>query len=405
MSKPYPRPSSNTAVSTASLPTGGRKARARGFGLVELMVAVVIGLLGVIVMMNVFERYEQQKRTTIGGDDALSSGAIALNGLQRDIQQAGLGLANPLVIGCTVKAASSSVVFPLVPLVPVIINPTNITGDINTDTLMLVSGGGNGTVDGVLIESLIAGGVTVQAAAAFAKNDIVFAASETRAEPCDLSLTKVVADPVRPNVPVEDLSYVNKQGYRLFNFGSASVPISAPAVRAYRVKDQTLQVCDFINAANTPPTKNDCTNANASWQSIASNIVSLRAQYGRDTNVADMDGIIDVWDTPNFADMPTMPVSGTASKNTKSCGWMRVGAVRIALVARSAQPEKTNDWPNTTVHVTASAPSWLGSADRAINLTQTTGTDWPTWQDYRYRVFQTVVPIRNVTSQGVPSSC
>jgi type IV pilus assembly protein PilW len=393
------------AASMLSLSTGCPKVRARGFSLVELMVALVIGLLGVIVMMNVFRIYEQQKRTTIGGDDALSSGAIALNGLQRDIQQAGLGLANPLVIGCTVKAASSSVIFPLVPLVPVIINPTNITGDVNTDTLMLVSGGGNGTVEGVSIESLIAGGVTVQAAAAFAKNDIVFAASETRAEPCDLSLTKVVADPVRPNVPVEDLSYVNQQGYRLFNFGSASVPISAPTVRAYRVKDQTLQVCDFINTANTPPTKNDCTNANASWQSIANNVVSMRAQYGRDTNLGGMDGIIDVWDTPDFADMPPMPVSGTASKNTKACGFMRVGAIRIALVARSAQPEKTNDWPNLTAHVTPLVPTWLGTKDRAIDLSQTTGADWPTWQDYRYRIFQTIVPIRNVTSQGVVSSC
>ena len=25
---------------------------------------------------------------------------------------------------------------------------------------------------------------------------------------------------------------------------------------------------------------------------------------------------------------------------------------------------------------------------------------WPTWQDFRYKVFQTLVPLRNVTTQG-----
>src|SRR5574343_1543146 len=74
--------------------------RAGGFGLVELMVAMVIGLLGVIVMMQMFERYEQQKRTTTGGDDALSTGAIAMNGIQRELQHAGWGLTNVQVLGC-----------------------------------------------------------------------------------------------------------------------------------------------------------------------------------------------------------------------------------------------------------------------------------------------------------------
>ena len=48
-----------------------------GFSLVEIMVALVIGMLGIIVMMQVFAMFEAQKRTTTGGDDAISSGSIA----------------------------------------------------------------------------------------------------------------------------------------------------------------------------------------------------------------------------------------------------------------------------------------------------------------------------------------
>ena len=63
-----------------------------GFSLVEIMVALVIGMLGIIVMMQVFAMFEAQKRTTTGGDDAISSGSIALYSLQRDIQHAGWGI-------------------------------------------------------------------------------------------------------------------------------------------------------------------------------------------------------------------------------------------------------------------------------------------------------------------------
>ena len=53
---------------------------AAGFSLVEVMVAMVIGLLGIIVMMQMFSVFEGQKRTTTGGDDANSSGAVSLYG-------------------------------------------------------------------------------------------------------------------------------------------------------------------------------------------------------------------------------------------------------------------------------------------------------------------------------------
>jgi len=73
-----------------------------GFSLVELMVAMVIGLLAIIVMMQMFSVFEEQKRTTTGGDDALSSGAIALNSMQQDIEQAGWGLSSVRVLGCNI---------------------------------------------------------------------------------------------------------------------------------------------------------------------------------------------------------------------------------------------------------------------------------------------------------------
>ncbi len=83
---------------------------AQGFTLVEIMVAMVIGMLGIIIMMQMFSVFEAQKRTTTSGDDAQNAGAIAMYGMQQNIQQAGycfsvtqpslgaVGLLNPVMI-------------------------------------------------------------------------------------------------------------------------------------------------------------------------------------------------------------------------------------------------------------------------------------------------------------------
>ncbi|MGB8856654.1 MAG: prepilin-type N-terminal cleavage/methylation domain-containing protein, partial [Burkholderiales bacterium] len=54
-----------------------------GFSLVEVMVGLLIGLLGTIVIFQVFSISEGQKRTTTSGNDANQSGVFALYTLER----------------------------------------------------------------------------------------------------------------------------------------------------------------------------------------------------------------------------------------------------------------------------------------------------------------------------------
>ena len=61
----------------------------KGFSLVEIMVALVIGMIAVLVVMQVARMSEGQKRTTTGAGDAQSSAALAMYSVQRDIKQAG----------------------------------------------------------------------------------------------------------------------------------------------------------------------------------------------------------------------------------------------------------------------------------------------------------------------------
>ena len=375
-----------------------------GFSLVEVMVAMVIGLLGIIVMVQTFSFFEGQKRTTTGGDDAISSGAIALYGVQRDIQQSGWGLNALQLIGCTVRLPSQTAGSTII-LVPVTINPAGITGDTDTDTVMVVSGNGNGTVEGDNIDAQPAvTNYAVHTPTSFAVGDQVVAVPQARPSPCNLTLTNVTAV-ASPNVTVTT-GVAGMTAGRLYNLGSL------PKVRVYAIHNGNLTVCDYW-ATDCAADTSAMTTAqlDALWVPIANNVVSMRAEYGRDTAVAGMDAIADRWDQ-TVATAAT-PVSTTAAKNTDACGLLRVSAVRLALVARSSQPEKVLAGG---AHVTTAAPLWAGSdaaaavidateaAAVAINLPDP-NANWPKWQDFRYKVFQTVVPLRNITSMGVVEGC
>src|ERR1700674_454667 len=75
----------------------------RGLGIVELMVGMVIGLIGVIVIFQVFAVSEGYKRTTTSGGDAQQNGTYAIYALERQLRVAGSGLARvPNMWGCKI---------------------------------------------------------------------------------------------------------------------------------------------------------------------------------------------------------------------------------------------------------------------------------------------------------------
>ena len=405
-----------------------------GFSLVEIMVGMVIGMLGLVIMMQVFTLSEGQKRSTTGGGDAQSGGAIALFGLQRDLRQAGFGITDVKLAGCdlTLPANATRGQVVLTNLGPVTINHPLITGhDNSTDTLLIVYGNSNGSPqgDGILSQTVQTSYV-VKTPTSYNSGDYVIATPAASAAslpppiPCPaLTLDRVNGPPVV--IPPSTNGVLNVlpgvpgvSNGTLYNLGQS------PKILAYAIRGGNLTLCDFM--------RNDCSaagnNGNAMiWVPVASNIASIRAQYGRDMfnglNPADlkMDGIVDRYDNWNLiaANNPAWPALPLANMNTvlTACVRIKISAVRIVLVARNANYEKTI--------VTANAPAWEASAayaapnpptaaDRVswsanpIDLTENIGLTAPaSWQNYRYKVLQTVVPLRNLTLawQGVPTGC
>jgi type IV pilus assembly protein PilW len=116
---------------------------------------------------------------------------------------------------------------------------------------------------------------------------------------------------------------------------------------------------------------------------VGNNIVLLKAFYGKDTTG---DGTVDAYDT-------TTP--------TTTAGWQQIRTIRLAVVARSAQREKdavttSNPTLNVGSTVSVSGSAVCGSTKCiTLQVSPITGSDTE-WQHYRYKVFDTVVPLRNI---------
>ena len=75
--------------------------RMGGFSLVELLVAMVIGLIGSIIIFQVYASFEGQRRNTTSGGDATTNMAAAVNALEQAGRDAGYGLNFSQFMGCS----------------------------------------------------------------------------------------------------------------------------------------------------------------------------------------------------------------------------------------------------------------------------------------------------------------
>src|SRR6476659_8658336 len=83
--------------------------RALGLSLVEILVGVAIGLIGIVAIFQAVAVWSKHTATTSSGGDAQVAGTLALFNIERDIKQAGhgFGRAQTPVMGCNVAATDT----------------------------------------------------------------------------------------------------------------------------------------------------------------------------------------------------------------------------------------------------------------------------------------------------------
>jgi type IV pilus assembly protein PilW len=371
---------------------------ARGFGLVELMIGVVLALVASVIIFQVFAQSERRTRTTTAQVDAQDFGLIALLSVEREARHAGLGFigfgrgSDRQVVCRTVNRYDST------------------SGAMVVDTLMplrIIDGGASGS-DSIevtygtstfsatpahlvvnAVDSDPATGLLVSNSAAgrmFANGDTILVAEPASpTKPCarlritgqaiessGIRLRHAASDTANPPSTVNIFPTSPMPGYETISSNPALViNVGTLSRMRYRLNGTAFEALNLTAATS---------------EVLATEIVSVQAQYGITANAMSQDVVqwvnaTGAWAAPAAADV------------------VRIKAVRIAIVSRAHQPDTTNVTANCSTPggtVNSGPCAWLDDSTTspapAIDLSGL-GSDW---RQYRYRVFETVVPLRNV---------
>ena len=326
-----------------------------GFTLVELMIGLVIGLLATLVIMQVLSVFEMQKRATIGTSDAQTNGGIALYQIMREVQMAGYPLVpvtnSPLE--CTTLSFGETGITGIFPVT--IANGAAASGINASDTLTLRYG--DSQTGGVPTQITAMGAPTANDATVLSNlgcktGDITLIVNGTT---CAMSSASAVT-------------------------GTTTVKLANTTAAIAGANLSCLGKWNTITYA--------VNNGNLERNGIPSvtGIVNLQAQYG--VSAAANSNQVIQWVDASGA---TWAAPALADRN-------RIKAVRVAVVARNAKQEPGNvsfACSSTTDAAPTGLCAWVGSASNpapTIDL----GASNPNWQRYRYRVFETVIPLKNM---------
>jgi type IV pilus assembly protein PilW len=399
------------------------RGRLRGLSLIELMVTLVIGAIMVVAISTVMIQFEARKRRTTAVNDANQSGSYGLYTIDRWLRSAGSGFAQTGTVpngaagdreamgfGCRVLAAQSgaqvlpSTATPAFPdpfqrlqpisgsagtlrLAPAIIasgqsGATGLNGAYSDALVVMAGTSGYSEIYTELTGPILGSQAPVQNAAVLHANDIVMLIDEQAGGGAQDCMVRQIASPLTspPGLggtyatgssvaSVADSSFDDKSV--LVNLGSTNNPPNFFAIGVGT--SNTLYAYDLLKTRNP------------ALQAIGDNVVELHAVYGVDANG---DNVLETWvdpaATPASSDLDyslgTL-MDGSANSADKIAS---IKALRVALVLRSPLLEKVGDEPTGSTLTVFSGEAFARS--RTLSSTD---------QRYRYRIVDSVIPLRN----------
>jgi len=379
-------------------PASSRRRSSRGLSLIEILVGVAIGLIGIVAIFQAVATWTKHTQTTSSGSDAQVAGTLALFNIERDLKQAGhgFGKASTPVMGCTVSVTQAPFNFNL--------RPVEITVGAGgaPDQINVLYGDSSFYVDESIFTFSTATGKKLQRRTGFKVGDLAVAAVNPGASAATASYELIeISDDTNADgytVAHTDIPYASY-------YHSASSPLvtprfnnpaSAPAATSgtmYNLGPQPV-LNSWSIQGNRILTRSELLQVQASpAMQIAEGVINLKAEYGYDTNA---NGQID--DGPGNAEWLAAVPAGA--------DWRRVLAIRVAVLVRSRQFERSGDPAASAASaVTVANPYYFGdpvghtflmtNVDGSTPAITTVG-DPNNWRHYRYRVYERVIPLRKL---------
>lgn len=330
-----------------------------GFSLIEVMVGLVLSLLVSLVIMQVFAVFEGQKRSSAGSADAQTNGSIALYNLQRDVQLAGFALP---IFSSTNSPLQCTAFIP---------SGTNISPVSITD-----GGTAAGASDSLTVRygTADAGGSPANISTVNSGNQVLVLNNAACNEGDSVIISKG-ADCLFMQNGVTSLT--DTTGITLNKPSAATInpDASLSCLGAWKAVSYSIN-----NDHQLSRSENGIASPNVD------EIVNLQAQYGiaePPNSTGDNNNTIVRW----------VNATGPTWSNPNNTNRKLIKAIRVAIVARNGLLEKeTVSYPCSTAHPSLCA--WTGTSESpAPTIDLSNRSDW---QQYRYRVFTTIIPLRNV---------
>ncbi len=336
----------------------------QGFTLIELLVGLALGLIASLAIFSTISTFETQRRITGSSADMQQNGLFSLYSIEQDLRVAGFGLidtsATPASLPCL------NIISPIasaVNIAPVSIADNGTTADtiithrLDSDIGGIVTGGGAAMLQSALSDAPTIDSIRVDTVKAIKTNDYLLIPSTANyANNKNCSIVKATSIPAS-SVP----SIINPPS--IINLGQ-----NAPIFSAFQYQID----------ANFNLNRTDSNGTNA----VANNIVNMQVQYGVATAGTQP---VACWTDATANASGVAPCTGINWAAPTAAQVGQIKALRVAIVARSEQRA-------TGACVASAAPtSWAG-----ITAIPPSGiADWGVGCR-RYKVYQTIIPVRNV---------
>lgn len=340
-----------------------------GFTLVEIMIGLVIGMLATLVIMQVMSVFEGQKRATTGTADAQTNGQISLYNIGRELQVAGYPL---------MPTGSPNVPDSPLECTTLTFGATGIT-NISPVTIT------NGTSDSISIRygDTTSGGVPARITGA-AVGNVVPLDTNFGCQTGDINF--ITNGPICAMSSVTAMSSVGltPKTVTLQNITNVTAGADLSCLGSWNT------ITYAVSAGNLQRTRQNSNNAGTTTVTADSvaGIVNMQAQYGISASATSNQ--VTQWVDATGTWAPASVGLAPATRN-------RIKALRIAVVARNPQMEASVVTATCSSNTTA-APTglcaWAGStASPAPTIDLSADANWAR---YRYRVYETIIPLRNM---------
>jgi len=385
-----------------------------GMTMIELLVAMVIGIGVVLVVSTLLVAGENHKRTTTSTNDADQSGAYTFHALDKALRSAGSGIAESAfagagALGCRLNAASilpSTTAFPApfataflggapsnLRLAPVLIG-MNQSDSTASDVIVVMSGSGAaGGVSRALYGAGSSTSLVLESTTGFSTSDLMLV-SQPGVTDC---LVEEVGTISAPTLNVGGTTYYTASASTT-NLSTLSgstttyvTPLGNAAVNDVQFllfgvgTNYTLYSYDLLQ--NQYLVQGSGTKT---AQAITDGVVQMNALYGIESTT--QPGVFANWASPG-----RVAGDGAYTINnvmTTPATQQTIIAVRVAIVVRGEYYDKNVVSPSSLTIFSGytNGPNGTGnSLALPVNLATIPGG-----QHYRYRVFEFTVPLRNM---------